>query len=366
MDFTKAENSRNHKSSFDKTVAAAQERINSITTDYKSAEAHCESARKEFAELREECIKICKKNNIKLDKQLSKCTREELFNQLTKLLPILPIEDRRFIGKALVDIEIDYDTIEKYGAIREKCLTDLGAFRIIEEDYEEEVVFTIPKKKTATEQITEKLETAAEENVADESNIIEVSEEVEEIDDKEEVISVKKASQELITKKNKMLHVDIVEESPVLDSVIDDDALTYNGNDVNYDEDILSSITRELEVIDAKSDEETINEFFGLNPSDIEEIAVVPEEDPDSVPFTINNDLTLVEIAEVVYKDPNVWKNIYEFRTNKSIIDRKAAEYGMSAEDISATQGCLNGVTLMIPTIIEYYVETESAQKRVA
>ncbi len=68
IDFSKAEGSRNHKSSFDHTAKNIIDHVTELENSYQQTWANLERVRKERAAIIEDIILLVKNNKIKLDR----------------------------------------------------------------------------------------------------------------------------------------------------------------------------------------------------------------------------------------------------------------------------------------------------------
>lgn len=353
LDFSKRETSENFKSSFDATLNNLRLDLIELEKQFNAEWTELETLRKERAALIESAIKILKTNNIKPSKQLCKCNNSELNIELEAALDSLGFKDLEEIKCSIVKINIRYEMIQrkqvKLIELSEKLSmmthatyaqsisssTEVTGVR----DYDDEVVVDFSKIKKAKE---DKLK----------SKILQE-------DELEEVVSVKKASPELIGSLNELLDersIDIelpkVEEeknaSP-FDSIIEETDLGIKNEESDLDVSIEDIITT-LEDSELKNEEIVQNE---------EEIM--------HMPFTIERNLTLKEIAERVYGYDYLWTEIYKYSTNEGVINRIAAEYKISPEKVCTKPGYLNGVELLFPAelvITEATPIVEDAPKR--
>lgn len=353
LDFSKRETSENYKSSFDATLSNVRNELTELEKQFNTVWNELETLRKERAALIESAIKILKTNNVKLNKQLCRCNNDELNVELESSLNQLGFKDLEEIKCSIVKINIRYEMIKN---LQDKLIELSAQLSMMASttygktidttnqvngvrDYDDEVVVDFSKiKKSKKDKLKEKLTTEEE---------------------LESVISVKEAPQELIDSLNSLLEerskiveipkvTDKKDVSP-LDSIIEETDLGVG----NYESDLDSSVA---EIITTLEDSELKNEVVEEN---VEEVM--------HMPFTIERNLTLKEIAERVYGYDYLWSEIYKYSTNEGIIDRIAAEHKISAEKVCTKPGYLNGVELLFPAelvITEATPVVEDAPKR--
>lgn len=333
VDFSRAEGSKNHKASFDKTCNTIIETIQQTQTSYHSTWSELEVLRKDRAAIIESTIQLLKNNKVKLTKQLGRCKNPEINEELLKVINELPFEIKEEIQCNLIKINNRYEKVAELGRRLEELSATLASYRVLEADYDEEVVIDLTSvtKKVSNEELI-----AVDESL-------------------EKVIEVKKASQELsddldrtlqMLRKNEEPSEEVQSEKDVMSSIINDDDITYSNDDVLYDTDVMATVSEEIEdisTIDSNTDELNIDMYLN-NTSN-----VFNEAEDEFILFTINDKLTLKEIANNVYGEEKFWKELYNYGTNKGKIDRKAAEFNLSVEEIVSASGYLENITLQFP-----------------
>lgn len=148
VDFSKAEQTKNHKNSFEKTINSLCEHLEGLRKEYLSQWDMVEKHRKERAALVEQLIRIVKDEKIKLPVSLTNCTHEELMNVLAEAIPSMTDEQKNKIQPLMQDIDNKFVSIQNEAEKLEKIFIDLSDIRLKEADYEDEVIF-VPKKKKA-------------------------------------------------------------------------------------------------------------------------------------------------------------------------------------------------------------------------
>ena len=195
------------------------------------------------------------------------------------------------------------------------------------------------------------------------SNIIE-----EQVDDEyEQVVGIKQASPQLLANVNAML-----DERAVKDEVHPDASFIGVEEDIigdddlfSYDSDISSGLTRDLmDVVDdddvtfVQKDNEAINDYIDyIDQINKDEVVSFDNPDDDSMPFTLDDKLTLDEIANNVYGDSDLWKDLYKYGSNKNKIDKRAREAHVSVSVAATNPGYLAGLELNFPVELVTYEE---------
>lgn len=332
VDFSRAEGSKNHRASFIKTSTNVIDFVEGLQSKYNSTWEKLEIVRKEMAAIKEETIQLIKSNKIHLGKQLGRCDNKELNEELLNAINALKDDEKERIQINLIKINNRYDKIQVLGKELEDLAAQLSAYRVLEDDYDDEVVISMPKKdsKKSVNTTTPRKETPKPTPV--------VSSKTEGL---EKVVDVHPASETLIidfeSKTSKK------EEMP--NETLNDDIRYFTATDL-YDTNELASIQDEVAYLDS-----------------IQEEKQDEENDDECILFTITDKLTLKEIAKNVYQSESNWKPLYNYGTNTNKIDRKAAEYGVSVEEIVSTPGYLADVTLQFPTLLVMPEEVEEENK---
>ena len=346
VDFSRAEKAKNHRSSFLKASDNVIEYMTTLQNEYKALWEENEKVRKERAAIIEETIQLLKNNKIKLEKQLGRCNNSEINEELLAAINSLVDDEKEHIQINLIKINNRYEKISKLGEELEKLASTLANYRVLEDDYEDEVVISVPKK----EEKVEKQEKEVKAETPQESPTLEK-------DGKEKVVNIKTASAELKDSLNEtiagMREEKKEAEPKAKEEPIDfTDDIRYFSEEDLFDTDELSSIHDEVEAIT----------------NDIKESEPASEdlEDGEFVLFTIDENLTLKEIAQNVYQNADNWIYLYNYKNNKQKIDRKIAELSTDVETVVSTPGMLENVTLQFPTVLVASKAVEEPRRRVA
>ena len=325
-DFSKAEYSKNHKASFDAAIKSAFDSLTSIREDYDETWKKIEILRKERAAIIEDIIKLFKDNNIKLKRQYSGCTNQELNEVIESTLTELDYHQLEVVKCALVKINIRYEIIEKLSKKLEDLTSRLSQYRTAEPDFDDEVVIDFSKiKKSKSDKIREKV--MPEKNVEEE---------------KVEVVGTRPASETLLASISEYLDNNqkkepMSAEDVMLEAIIEEKDFRHDRK--NSDIETTVKNTNEL--------------LSGIEAE--EQIFAVPSEEPEYASFKLDNNVNLKIIAEKVYCSPDLWIELYNYGPNKNRIDRVAAEHDVSYEVVCTEKGYLNGVELLFPLeLIKY------------
>lgn len=339
VDFSRAEGSKNHRASFIKTSTNVIDFVEGLQSKYNSTWEKLEVVRKEMAAIKEETIQLIKSNKIHLGKQLGRCDNKELNEELLNAINALKDDEKERIQINLIKINNRYDKIQVLGKELEDLAAQLSSYRILEDDYDDEVVISMPKKDSKKSVNT----TAPRKETPKPTPVVPSKTE-----GLEKVVDVHPASETLIidfeskTSKKEESH----------DETLDDDIRYFTATDL-YDTNELASIQDEVAYINSI---DSIQEELQEDKQD-------EENDDECILFTITDKLTLKEIAKNVYQSESNWKPLYNYGTNTNKIDRKAAEYGVSVEEIASTPGYLADVTLQFPTLLVMPEEVEEENK---
>ena len=65
--------------------------------------------------------------------------------------------------------------------------------------------------------------------------------------------------------------------------------------------------------------------------------------------------MTLSSVAGKVYENPEYWKELYKYGNNAGKINRRAAELGLTVEEVCTKKGKLEGLVISFPTELETY-----------
>lgn len=346
VDFSRAERARSHRSSFLKASENVISYMEQLQDKYKTTWDENEVVRKERAAIIEETIQLLKSNKIKLGRQLGRCNNNELNEELLTAINSLDDETREKIQINLIRINNRYDKIIRIGQELEDLMETLSHYRVLEDDYRDEVVVTIPKKET--------LETETQENSTEypkKDNIIYFKD----TEDLEKVIDIKEATPELERSLEENLSELRVNKNNTKDNLVDDENILYFS-----EEDLFHTVksTSPQNEVDYITSNELENEIY----DDSNDLS----EEDEFILFTIDDNLTLKEIAENVYQNENNWIHLYNYRNNTSKIDEAAVLYNVSPETIASNPKYLSGVTLEFPTVLVAKEETNDIPIRKA
>ncbi len=342
IDFSRAEVSKNHHASFMKTSNNIISFVEGLQSKYNSIREKLEIIRKEMAAIKEETIQLIKNNKIRLGKQLCRCDNKELNAELLNAINALEDDEKEKIQINLIKINNRYDKIQVLGKELEEIAEKIAAYRVIEDDYEEEVVLTIPKKDKEKKSNTneKKKEIEKKETLIEKPQVKKVEQKDKEL---EKVINVHSAKEALLKDYEAKVGKTVSQESAPISYEIEEDIQYFTATDL-YNTNELASIQDEMDYL--ASVEESLNQE-----SEISESKESTDND-EYILFTIKDQVTLKEIAQNVYQSEENWRSLYNYGSNTNKIDRKSAEYGMSVEEIASTPGCLNNVTLQFPTLL--------------
>lgn len=302
VDYSRADGSRNHKSSFDKAANNIIKYVEDLQKSYNSIWEELEKYRKERAAIIENMIQILKNVKIKTNSPLGRCNNEEINTELNRIINELPFAEKEEIQLSLVKTNNRYAEIVRLGAKLDEIAEELAKLHIAEKDVDEEVVITMPQAKD---------------------------------DDLKQVTKIKKAPKTLIVK---------------LEDRLNSNKKTDDNTEVPADDDLLTPLKEAAK--EFGSDEEGMENYL----NDMQELlGTKPEE--EYIDYKMTRGMTLVELAETVYEDSSLWEALYEYGNNKGVLDRKAAEYGLTKEEAATDPRCLEGVTLQIPLELTTYVE---------
>lgn len=333
VDFSRAEGSRNHRASVVKTSTNIINFVEEIQSLYNSTWEELEVVRKEMAAIKEETIQLIKNNKIRLGKQLGRCNNKELNEELLTAINALKDDEKEKIQINLIKINNRYDKIQVLGSKLESLAEKLSAYRVLEDDYEDEVVISVPKKSERKKTGTSSRNTTRQVPTYSKTEGLEM------------VVDKHQASKELIKDlESKTKQKETKEEET------DDDIRYFTATDL-YNTNELASIQDEMDYITSLE-------------SMIEEPESTKKDEDECILFTINDKLTLKEIAKSVYQSESNWRPLYNYGTNTNKIDRKAAEYGISVEEIVSNPGYLADVTLQFPTLLVMPEELEEEKTK--
>ena len=273
---------------------------------------------------------------------------------------IVPIEETQEEVTPEAVEEIETEEVDNFVAdVEEPTFEEEPEVEDIDEAIQEELE---EEKKYQTMSIKPVDDTLVKESVM--SDIID-----ETIDEEtEQVVGIKQASPELLASVNAMLEERSIKDYThpdasfigVEDDIIgDDDLFTYDNN-------VSSGLSRDLiDVVDPeddvefvqKEDESNIIDYLNYVDNINNEEVTFENQDEDSMPFTLDDKLTLDEIANNVYGDADLWKDLYKYGTNKSKIDKRAREAHVSVSVAATNPGYLAGLELNFPVELVTYEE---------
>jgi hypothetical protein len=183
-----------------------------------------------------------------------------------------------------------------------------------------------------------------------------------------QVIGIKQASQTLIANVEALLEMKAVHEVKAPDSAfvgVEDNII--DAEDLfGYDSDVSSGLTRDLmDVVEddapafvQKDDESNIVDYLNfVDTMNNDDVVSFDNQDDDSMPFTLDDKLTLDEIANNVYGDADLWKDLYKYGSNKAKIDKRAREAHVSVSVAATNPGYLAGLELNFPVELVTYEE---------
>lgn len=355
QDFSKAEVSRNHNTSFKASIKTALEFIDELNQTYQTSRDELEVLRKERAAIIENIIQTLKNKKVKIDKPLGKCNNFEINEELLKVIENLDFKEREKFQCDLIRINNRYARITELGKKLEEVSNKLSTLHVPEGDYDDEVIIDLTPKTTPvsepikSEEVVEQLK---EETVVQENPTIVVEEAVPVV---EEVVS------------------NDDEDIPVVDDITMSIPIINNITPSTNDEvkDSTSETEQKKPVIIEESDlyldeytdkDDSLAVDYGFSNEEIEPKKVTSYNEPDEdeedfLYYTITNGVTLEEIAQSVYEDPKLWIDIYKYDTNKGIIDRTAAKLKLTVKETCTKPGNLDDIKLKFPVELVTYEE---------
>lgn len=339
VDYSRAAISKSCKESFDKAATNVIDYIKELQDKYEQAWMELETFRKERAAIIEKSIQTLKNAGVKLNRPLGRCNNEELNNELLSVVDELPFAEKEEIQTSIIRINNRYHEIVKRGKILDELSEELSNTRVLENDAKEEVIISLSDYKKKKESTTPKehLDKVEKISKASEATIVSLN----------DLIKTKKKQKELPKVKEESKKPAIIEESD----------LVVNPNELGMDTDIDPLTSMEIE---------SLTEDDALIASFLDGVVNGPKEKEvkDYYVHEIKGTLTLAELVKKVYGDSDYWKEIYNYGNNKGIIDRKAAEFGVTVEEAAFNVGCLTNVKLQFPTEIIAYEEIEAKENK--
>lgn len=343
QDFSKAEVSRNHNTSFKASIKTALEFIDELNQTYQTSRDELEVLRKERAAIIENIIQTLKNKKVKIDKPLGKCNNFEINEELLKVIEKLDFKEREKFQCDLIRINNRYARITELGKKLEEVSNQLSTLHVPEGDYDDELVIDLGPKQEVVEKKEEiKIETPTIETIEndDVEPIVEpVKEEI--VEDIPEVDDITMAIPVINDIEPSIIEVEKTKEEPKpfiveeKDLFIDD----FSGKD--------NSLTIKHGYTEFNEPKE---EAYIDN-------SIYEDEDEDFLYYTISNGVTLEEIAQSVYEDSKLWIDLYKYDTNKGIIDRTAAKLKLTVKETCTKSGCLDNIKLKFPVELITYEE---------
>ena len=182
----------------------------------------------------------------------------------------------------------------------------------------------------------------------------------------EQVVGIKQATPTLLANVNAMLEERQIKVSSqpdtsfvgVEDDIIGDDDLFGYDNDISTDRDLMDVDQFDAPAFVQKEDESNIINYLDyVDTMNNDDVVSFDNQDDDSMPFTLDDKLTLDEIANNVYGDADLWKDLYKYGSNKAKIDKRAREAHVSVSVAATNPGYLAGLELNFPVELVTYEE---------
>ena len=286
--FAKPSVLKNHRNSFNSSVKAIRGLIDSLSNEYTQIADNISAYSKKRESIIQSLENKFKKYNLQYKSPLIQNSLEDILKYADEL------ESQLDISLASLD-----------GEKKSKVIDD---------------TLSIPSDVTQIEVISKKIEKASKriEELESELSMIRIPEK----DSKEEtVINFK----DLVNKKKNYNEVKPVEEHTV---VVDDLSASLDNDNISSD------IFRD--------DETELSSYLDS----------LMGEDNNSVRVNMNNSSSFADKVEAVYGDDSFINNVYNYGNNKNVIDQKAAELGMSSDEVMEDKNALMGVIIDFPTEI--------------
>lgn len=363
VDLSKTEPSREFRNTYVAKYDRIIECINRQKAEFLSYYEQCEVIRKKRDAIIEgDLVKLLKSLDIKPSKPLGKFNNAGLIQELKRLINENPDKNTEEIEIAIIEIKKRYREIAKIArkmetyAQRIDNYPDEGYEANMEADYNDEVVIdisAIKRKNNIDKQQNDNVEL-------------------------EEVTGVHAASEETLQSLSNILdnYFGISKEISLEQN--SDDDLDYDsifmGTDEEYSEEELD-IPQERKVEENEEEVSSVDLDAEEN-RDADVISIesyLNKEEVDYASFTINNDISFCDLVRHVYEedssedyDSELWESVYNFSSNKDIIDKIAEDRGISIEDVVSTPGILKNVTLRFPTELTIYEQVSEGKTRTA
>lgn len=355
VDYSRATTSKAAKDAFDSTADSLIRAIESLKGEYSKEWETEEEYRKGRAAIIENVKPILKEHDIKLRKPLDRCNNEELMEELDRAAQALPYEDREEIEVAKVRIDGRYTQIVEQAKILEALNDKLAKYHLPEKDYDQEVIISINDLKKSHETKREEVKEVKEETPKQTETIIfPTTRESRHEEDLEEVTDVYQADEALLSSFNEMVETELVEVEPhILEEsdivVVDED----EDEEYTFDDAFDSLFDEDRE----NSDDTSLMEEF------LEAKEEMMNEEPEYQIYELKDDQTLSEIVDYVYEGKLSWYDIYLYKDNKGMIDRKCAELVMDPEDAAYEKGVLTGLMIEYPKNFVTYQGYKNEEK---
>lgn len=150
IDYSRADNSKNHRNSFMKMIQSINNDIESLKMKYENIWNKLEIDRKLLAQSIEESIRILKELKIKTDKPLNQYSRDEVPGILFKIARDLDdtvVEQKDKIVENAKTIESRFKFIKTKSEELENLENKLSSYYVKEQDYDDEVVIDLASYK---------------------------------------------------------------------------------------------------------------------------------------------------------------------------------------------------------------------------
>ena len=366
QDFSKAEVSRNHNTSFKASIKTALEFIDELNQSYQSSREELEVLRKERAAIIENIIQTLKNKKVKISKPLGKCNNFEINEELLKVIEKLDFKEREKFQVDLIKINNRYARITELGKKLEDVSNKLSTLHVPEVDYNDELVIDLNPEKAAVEDniktipIPEVDDTIKAEPipepVIEEVKAPETVPEIEpvvEAEDFDDIPVIDELTMAIPIVTEEQIKAEETKEEPVKEekksrkgpNILEETDLYIDNRSSGKDE----SMDIDLGLSDDSIVESALSNYKKEKPN-------VDEED-DFLFYTITNGVTLEEIAQSVYEDSKLWIDLYKYDSNKGIIDRTAAKLKKTVKEVCTTPGFLDDVKLKFPVELITYEE---------
>ncbi len=143
VDFSRAEGSKNHKNTFDKTAKTIMLYIQTLQDSYMKTWEQVEKYRKERAAIIENIIMLLKTLKIKTTKPLGRSSNDEINAELNSIIPNLDFKTREQLQCDLIKINNRFYEINRLSTELEDLMSEITAIRFPEKDNNEEVTIDL-------------------------------------------------------------------------------------------------------------------------------------------------------------------------------------------------------------------------------